>query len=96
MGTIGSHSKHGDLQMPTYDYVCPENGRELSVFHAMSERITTWGELCDLASSELGQTPRESPVERMIGTGHVLPPRSGKNLGIGGGGGCCSGTGCNC
>ena len=82
--------------MPTYDYVCPKNGRDLSVFHAMSERIATWGELCDLASVDIGDTDRTSPVERQIGTGHVLPPRSGKDLGIGGGGGCCSGTGCNC
>ena len=82
--------------MPTYDYVCPENGRELSVFHAMSVRISTWGELCDLASADVGQTQRESPVERLLGTGHVLPPRSGKTLGIGGGGGCCSGPGCDC
>ncbi len=81
--------------MPTYDYVCPENGRELSVFHAMSERIATWGELCDLASTDIGETARTAPVERQIGTGHVLPPRSNKDLGLSGGG-CCSGTGCNC
>ena len=81
--------------MPTYDYVCPENGRELSVFHAMSERIATWGELCDLASTDIGKTARTAPVERQIGTGHVLPPRSGKSLGIVGGG-CCSGQSCNC
>jgi len=81
--------------MPTYDYVCPENGREVSVFHAMSARITTWGELCDMASVDVGKTDREAPVERLLGTGHVLAPRSGKNLGIGGGG-CCTGPGCDC
>ena len=81
--------------MPTYDYVCPKNGRVLSVFHAMSERIATWGELCDRAPAEVGETDRTAPVERLIGTGHVLAPKSGKDLGFGGGG-CCSGQSCNC
>ena len=81
--------------MPTYEYLCPENGQEVSVFHAMSTRITTWGELCEAAAIELGRTEPEAPVERLLGTGHVLAPRSGRNLGIGGGG-CCSGSGCNC
>lgn len=81
--------------MPTYAYVCPENGKEVSVFHPMSARITTWGELCDLASVDFGRTDRDSPVERQLGTGHVLPKKSAKTLGIGGGG-CCSGQGCNC
>jgi len=80
--------------MPTYEYVCPENGREVSVFHAMSVRIATWGELCDLASIDVGETDQSSPVERQIGTGFALPPRSDKKLGIGGG--CCSGKGCSC
>ena len=82
--------------MPTYEYVCPENGSEVSVFHAMRTRVTTWGALCDLAEIDAGETDRESPVERLLGTGHVLRPRSRKNLGIGGGGGCCSGQGCDC
>lgn len=80
--------------MPTYDYICPENGQELSVFHAMSVRIGTWGELCDLASVDAGTTNREAPVERRMGTGFVLSSKSGKPTGFGGG--CCSGDGCNC
>lgn len=62
----------GRLTMPTYDYHCPENGREVAVYHAMSERITTWGELCDRASIDAGRTPRESPVQRQIGAGIVM------------------------
>jgi len=58
--------------MPTYDYHCPENGREVEVFHAMSVQIATWGELCDLASIDVGQTARESPVQRQIGTGFAM------------------------
>ena len=80
--------------MPTYDYICPENGQELSVFHAMSVRIGTWGELCDLASVDAGTTNREAHVERQMGTGFVLSSKSGKPTGFGGG--CCSGDGCNC
>ena len=80
--------------MPTYEYRCPENGREVSVFHAMSVRISTWGELCELASVDAGRTESASPVQRLIGTGHVLPARSQTSLGIGGG--CCSGQGCSC
>ncbi len=62
----------GDAGMPTYDYYCPENGREVAVFHAMSAQIATWGELCDLASIDVGQTARESPVQKQIGMGIVL------------------------
>ena len=80
--------------MPTYEYLCPENGRELSVFHAMSVRISNWGELCDLASVDVGQTECGSPVRRLIGTGHVLSPRSRTSLGMASG--CCSGQGCSC
>ena len=80
--------------MPTYDYLCPENGRELSVFHAMSIRVATWGDLCDLAEVDAGNTDRATPVERRMGTGFVLSPKSGKPSGFGGG--CCSGGGCSC
>ena len=80
--------------MPTYDYVCPQNGQEVSVFHAMSTRVATWGELCDLASVDVGETPPHSPVKRMIGTGFVLPQSSGQTSG--GEDGCCSGHGCSC
>ena len=43
------HDRPGEdgLAMPTYDYLCAENGRVVAVFHGMSTRIATWGELCD-------------------------------------------------
>ena len=78
--------------MPEYDYHCPSNGRTIEVRHGMTERLTTWGEVCERAEIEPGKTPKNTPVERALGTGVVrsapdksqspqLPPR-------GGGGGC--------
>ncbi|MEM7227580.1 MAG: zinc ribbon domain-containing protein [Planctomycetota bacterium] len=78
--------------MPTYDYVCPTNGREVAVFHAMSTRLATWGELCDLASIDVGETARSAPVERQIGTGFVLAKRPDQLAGLDGG--CCGVHGC--
>jgi predicted nucleic acid-binding Zn ribbon protein len=31
--------------MPTYDYLCPANGRVVEVSHKMAEQIATWGDL---------------------------------------------------
>ena len=30
--------------MPTYEYYCEENEKNVDVIHSMSEEITTWGE----------------------------------------------------
>lgn len=78
--------------MPTYDYYCPENGREVTVFHAMSAGLATWGELCDMASIDVGPTARESPVQRKIGAGLVLTRRPNQLPGYGVG--CCGTHGC--
>lgn len=78
--------------MPTYDYHCPENGRQITVFHAMSVRLATWGELCDMASVDVGQTARESPVKRQIGAGIVLTRRPDQLSSFGAG--CCGLHGC--
>jgi hypothetical protein len=51
--------------MPTYDYRCEANGRVVEVVHRMSEQLRTWGELCDRAGVEAGDTPTETPVVRM-------------------------------
>ena len=58
--------------MPTYDYRCDANGRVVEVRHSMSERLTTWGELCALAGLEPGSTPPDSPVVRLITGGQVV------------------------
>lgn len=79
--------------MPTYDYRCEANGRVLEVKHRMSEEINTWGELCERAGIEAGETPADSPVKRLATGGQVV---TSSNLGNDsaptcGMGGCASG-----
>lgn len=52
--------------MPVYEYVCAANGRIVEVFHPMSERIQTWGQLCALSGIDQGNTPAEAPVEKLL------------------------------
>jgi hypothetical protein len=59
--------------MPTYDYHCQQNQQTLSVQHGMKESISTWGELCQRTQTELGKTPADTPVERVISGGIALP-----------------------
>jgi hypothetical protein len=66
--------------MPTYDYLCNANGQVVEVSHRMSELMHTWGELCTRAGIEPGQTPENTPVQRLATGGHVV---SGSNLGSG-------------
>lgn len=81
--------------MPTYDYYCPSNDRTVEVVHRMAETLRTWGEVCERAGLDLGDTPAEAPVERVItgaagivgGTYASDPPPSG--------GGCAGGM-CGC
>jgi predicted nucleic acid-binding Zn ribbon protein len=58
--------------MPTYDYLCPSNGRTIEVDHKMAEKIATWGELCRKAGIALAGTPGKARVERLITGGAVL------------------------
>lgn len=82
--------------MPTYDYQCEANGRVLEVKHRMSENASTWGELCQLAGIEVGETDAASPVKRLATGGNVV--KSGGSTGSGGhtcsSGPCCGGGGC--
>lgn len=64
--------------MPSYDYLCESNGRIVEVSHKMTERLTTWGELCARVGIERGRTPANSPVTRLISGGAVI---SSGNLG---------------
>lgn len=57
--------------MPLYEYHCPANGQNVDVSHGMKERFETWAEVCAQAKIDLGDTPSDSPVERIIGTGSV-------------------------
>lgn len=58
--------------MPTYDYRCATNDRVLEVQHRMSEVLHNWGELCERAGIDLGDTPAETPVERLATGGNVI------------------------
>ena len=58
--------------MPTYDYLCETNGRKIEVSHKMSESLNNWGELCERAGIDPGDTPADTPVRRLIGGAAVL------------------------
>lgn len=58
--------------MPRYDYTCQFNGRTLEVSHPMSHRVSTWGELCELAGESLGETPAHAGVIKELSTGTLI------------------------
>ena len=62
--------------MPTYDYQCDANGRMVEVKHAMNEIISNWGELCERAGIESGDTPADSPVKKLATGGQVVKSTS--------------------
>ena len=59
--------------MPSYDYRCDHNGQVVEVTHRMSEKLETWGEVCERAGIETGDTPADTPVVRLISGGTILP-----------------------
>ncbi len=62
--------------MPTYDYRCESNGRVVEVMHRMNDQMHNWGELCEKAGIEPGDTPSETPVTRMATGGNVISSTS--------------------
>lgn len=58
--------------MPTYDYLCPTNNQILEVQHSLNQDIKTWGELCQLAQCDLGETAPEAPVKRLISAPRLI------------------------
>jgi hypothetical protein len=83
--------------MPTYEYYCEANGKTVEVIHSMSNELETWGEVCELAELEVGDTPKDSPVIRQLSAISSLIPKGGGGP-RGGSGGCCGGGsgGCGC
>jgi hypothetical protein len=77
--------------MPTYDYRCDANGRVVEVNHRMSENLSTWGEVCDRAGLQLGETPADSPVHRLATGGNII---SSNSLGSGTAPSCSTGSCC--
>jgi hypothetical protein len=71
--------------MPIYEYYCPANDRQVEVLHPMSDRLTTWGQLCAAADLPLGETPADSPIERLLFPVGLNTPKTDselKNLGF--------------
>ena len=52
--------------MPRYDYHCDENGQTVEVVHPMALKLEYWGELCEKASIEPGETDLLSPIRKVI------------------------------
>ena len=81
--------------MPSYDYRCEANGRVVEVRHSMSEKLSTWGEVCEKADIPLDDTATDAPVVRLITGGNVVSSAALSNpeapaCGAGGcGGGMC-------
>jgi hypothetical protein len=63
--------------MPRYEYFCPASGQSIIVRHCQSSSISTWGELCLAASTDVGSTPAEAAVEKRA----QLPCTCGSNCG---------------
>ena len=79
--------------MLTYDYFCEANGQTITVRHSITKKLFTWGELCEAAGTDLGETAANSPIERLIGCGNVMikgktPPPAPKGGSCGGGCAC--------
>lgn len=62
--------------MPLYEYYCEHNQQTVEVRHGMSERITTWEKLCSLAGIQVGNTPKNTEVKRVISGGMGIPRKS--------------------
>ncbi|MGB3532458.1 MAG: zinc ribbon domain-containing protein [Microcoleaceae cyanobacterium] len=62
--------------MPIYDYFCPENNQTLEVMHPISRKVKTWGQLCQLANQDLGETPETATVRRLLSAPNLAIPTS--------------------
>lgn len=65
--------------MPSYDYRCTTNGQIVEVKHSIKDTLKTWGEVCACAGIEVGATPADTPVERLITGGQFVSSTSLKN-----------------
>ena len=72
--------------MARYDYYCDANGQTVEVVHSIYALVSSWGDLCQLASIGLGETGEEEPVRKIITTAPMANTPAGnselKNLGF--------------
>jgi len=64
------------LNMPLYDYFCPSNNQKLEVSHGMNVEVLTWGQLCEIAKCEPGETPENAIVHRLLSAPRLMKPTS--------------------
>jgi hypothetical protein len=79
--------------MALYDYYCEANDRTVEVRHGMSESLETWGDLCQVAGLESGDTPADAPVRRLMSA--PVPMTGGSSSGPSAGPAPC-GPSCGC
>ena len=79
--------------MPTYEYYCIANNQTVGVIHGMDDSISTWGDLCESAGIEQGDTPEDTAVTKKLSAISLLSNKGER----GDSGGCCGGGGgCGC
>lgn len=66
--------------MPNYDYECPANGYQVEVMHGLSEKIHTWGELCERAGIPTGSTSADEPVRKVLSAPGLAFPKTTSQL----------------
>ncbi len=66
--------------MPVYNYHCAANGRSVEVTHAMTEDLSTWGQVRERAQLEDDGTPDDTPVERLLYSPNINTPLSNTHL----------------
>jgi len=60
-----------------FKYYCQENGKTVEVSHPINEKLETWREVCFYAGMDMGGTPPETPVVRLIGGKPFIPKLKG-------------------
>ena len=66
--------------MPFYDYYCPFNDTVVEVKHGTKERLHTWKEVCEHAGLDLGRTPANAEVQKLISAPGVATPTGNSRL----------------
>ncbi len=66
--------------MPTYVYICEDNGHTVPVRHAMNVVIRNWGELCFAAQVPMGETDFEAPVRKQLTAAAISIPTGNAQL----------------
>jgi len=66
--------------MPMYSYYCDANGTCLEVIHDIGDTVDEWGQLCDRAGIDPGETPTSSPVRRMVSSPNLAFPKTNSEL----------------